>query len=63
MVALFSILLLIPFGFSIYNYITLKDCQSKGSNGCPSVYTYGFEGIHNIIDPTLDPKTNQVVLK
>jgi len=37
-VVLFTALILLPFGFSVYNYLNLKDCQSRESNGCPSLF-------------------------
>lgn len=36
---LFFALIIIPFAFAVINFTSLRDCQSKPSNGCPQLYT------------------------
>lgn len=43
---LMSILLLVPFAFAIDSFLSLKDCESKPSNGCPSLYS--SDGNHEL---------------
>ena len=38
-VFIFFCVLSIPFIFAIINFVNLKTCQSKPSNGCPSLST------------------------
>lgn len=37
MIIFFFVLIAIPFGFAIYSYIELKECQASESNGCPTL--------------------------
>ena len=59
MVSLLTLLVLLPFGFAIYNFLNLQNCQNKPSNGCPSIYTYGPN--NEAVQASLDPTTNKII--
>lgn len=59
-IGLISFLIIIPFAFAIINYMDLKNCQSKESNGCPNLYVPSSSISINSQEPYLDYKSNTI---
>lgn len=60
---IFFALMVIPFVYSIINFLNLKDCESKESNGCPQLFLPDTTSTGAPTTSYIEYSTNQHIIK